>query len=242
MKPATARTTARRPAARRPPPRGGGPGPVRVLLWTGLAVAIGLGGGAGLRELWRMAEAPASGGPLRAQAPVEPVLQEEGVGQAPVRMARRTEELPRATGPSLLEPSRPEQVHRATVLTYGLAPRPAVDLEWNTEFPEPPQTPALEAPPPWRPDPEAESRPKPEVEALSPPEAAPQGGTQVVLRGRNLSSPTVMFGMSPAKVLTATAEAVTVVVPAGRPGPVDVVLTNGDGNYAIASAGFRYLD
>jgi hypothetical protein len=62
----------------------------------------------------------------------------------------------------------------------------------------------------------------------------------VVIRWRNLRPAQVLFGMAPARILEATAEAVKVAVPQSGAGEVPVVLTNADGAYAVAMHAFRY--
>jgi hypothetical protein len=73
------------------------------------------------------------------------------------------------------------------------------------------------------------------------PQGAPAaGGAQVVLRGRNLWPAQVMFGQEPARIVSATGDAVTVVAPAGRDGAVVIAVTNADGAYALSGQPFTF--
>jgi hypothetical protein len=65
-------------------------------------------------------------------------------------------------------------------------------------------------------------------------------GTRVTIRGSHLRATQVMFGLSPADIVSASAEAVTVVAPPGAAGPAMIALTNDDGSYALAATPFTY--
>lgn len=71
---------------------------------------------------------------------------------------------------------------------------------------------------------------------------APAGGTEVTISGTNLeSAETVLFGLNPATIMSATEDTLVVQAPAGSAGSVDVVVTTRYGT-ATALGGFVYAD
>jgi hypothetical protein len=80
------------------------------------------------------------------------------------------------------------------------------------------------------------------IEDVWPNKAAASGGERIVLRGRNLRAAQVVFGLTPARIIEAWDEKVTLAAPAAGAGPVAIVLTNRDGNYAVAGAAFQYYN
>ena len=115
------------------------------------------------------------------------------------------------------------------------------DLEFNAGLPEPVQQNVVAPPPPWTPPPEADSNPRPVIDAISPPAARSSGGAAITIRGRNLDAMQVLFGMSPAPIVTQGPELLVVQAPPGPPGDAPIVVTNRDGNYAVAAMAFRYV-
>jgi hypothetical protein len=115
------------------------------------------------------------------------------------------------------------------------------DLEFSPGTREPRQQTVLPAPTPWRPPPDDGARPPPVIEAVAPRAAKLAGGTRVVIRGRNLRVAQVMFGAAAARIIGATAEAVTVEAPPGKAGQVVIAVTNDDGTWALASEPFTYV-
>ena len=132
---------------------------------------------------------------------------------------------------------------RAAEVQFHQAMRRVVrDLEFNEGLPEPPQQAVAPAPPTWTPDPVAEQETPPVIDGVWPASAPAAGGIRVTIRGRFLHPVQVMFGQAPARIVAATPEAVTVLAPPARAGPVAIALTNQDGNFTVASAGFTYAD
>lgn len=216
--------------------------PMRVLLIAAAALAVGTFGGIGLRNAVR---ALLDDGTPSAAA--TQLLEESAPASAPsMRLslpAPRAEQLPSSARRAGFEGEQADSnPFRATALSYGVEPRPAVDLEYNTEFAEPSQDKVLASPPAWRPDPRAESNPKPVVESLSAERIPAAGGQQLTIRGHGLQAKQVMIGLAPARIISASADAVTVLVPAGPVGPAAVVITNADGNFAIASGSLEYAN
>jgi hypothetical protein len=71
---------------------------------------------------------------------------------------------------------------------------------------------------------------------------APAGGTEVTISGTNLeSAETVLFGLNPATIMSATEDTLVVQAPVGSAGSVDVVVTTRYG-MAMALGGFVYAD
>jgi hypothetical protein len=100
------------------------------------------------------------------------------------------------------------------------------------------------APPPaWRPvvaEAAAEPAAEPQIDDVWPNKGPEAGGAVVVIKGKNLAASQVLFGMAPARIIEASADAVKVAVPEYGAGEVPVVLTNRDGAYAVAAHAFRY--
>lgn len=115
------------------------------------------------------------------------------------------------------------------------------DLEYNAGFPEPDQQPVAPAPPTWSPPADEGAQAGPAIEAVTPDRGPAGGGVQVTIRGKNLDRVSqVLFGVTPAEILGATADAVTVSSPAAGAGPVAIAVTTRDGGYAIAAMPFRF--
>jgi glycosidase len=86
--------------------------------------------------------------------------------------------------------------------------------------------------------------PAPVLETLEPSRGPAEGGTPVVLRGGHfISGASVRFGAVVADgvqvISPSTIEAIT---PPGSAGPVEVRVTNPDGQYAVLAGGFTYQD
>lgn len=116
------------------------------------------------------------------------------------------------------------------------------DLEYNAAagLPEPPQQNVLPPPPAWKPPANADDNAKPLIQDVLPGQGAATGGERVTIRGKNLQPSAVLFGLSPARILGVAEDAVTVLSPPAGAGPVSIVVTNPDGNYAISATPFRY--
>lgn len=115
------------------------------------------------------------------------------------------------------------------------------DLEFNAGLREPPQQTVRTPPMAWSPDPAMESNAKPVVDGVSPTTGRTDGGDVVLIHGRNLHPMQVMFGAAPARILQASADTVTVAAPPADAGDAPIIVTNGDGNYAMAPTPFRYV-
>jgi hypothetical protein len=111
------------------------------------------------------------------------------------------------------------------------------DLEYSPGLPEPPQQVIAPVPPPWAPDPAAAGLPEPAIDAVSP--RAGVQGAHVRIAGKNLRAMQVMFGDHPAEIVSDAESELTVLAPGGH-GVVSVVVTNVDGQYAIATDAFTY--
>jgi hypothetical protein len=149
-------------------------------------------------------------------------------------------EPPRPAVAEAEEPQPPAAGAESARLTEGLA-RLARDLEFNAGLPEPPQQLVVRPPEPWRPSEGAGAVSQPVIVGVEPRSAPGAGGARVVIRGQNLRPGQVMFGQAPARILSATGDAVTVVAPAGA-GPVVIAVTNDDGAFALSSVPFTYRD
>jgi hypothetical protein len=114
------------------------------------------------------------------------------------------------------------------------------DLEFNAGLPEPIQQTVVPPPPPWRPESGTESQEPPVIDDVVPRGAPSSGGVRVTIRGKNLRASRVMFGLSEARIVSVSPDAVTVVAPGGDAGPVRIAVTNDDGSYAVARAPFTY--
>jgi IPT/TIG domain len=143
-------------------------------------------------------------------------------------------------------PYRPD-LYRDGVLQLSLL-RPteaaALDHEFSAGLAEPPQPQVAPVSPTWTPAADAEASPTPVVEDMWPDKAPASGGETVVLRGKNLAGAAqVVFGLTPARIISVDAETdtVTVAAPAASEGKVTIVVTTRDGNYAIAG-GFQYYN
>jgi hypothetical protein len=143
-------------------------------------------------------------------------------------------------------PYRPD-LYREGVLQYSLlspSEATALDQEFSASLAEPPQQQVVPPASIWKPDPAAEASATPVVEDVWPDKAPASGGDEVVLRGKNLAGAAqVVFGLTPARILSVDAakDTVTVAAPAAPEGKVEIVVTNRDGNYAIAGW-FQYYN
>ncbi len=118
------------------------------------------------------------------------------------------------------------------------------DLEWNANrgLPEPPQQVVAPMPEPWRPPKDAAGAPEPIIEQVVPARASGKGGARVTIKGRHLRVADVMFGASPASIVSRGEREVVVIAPPSPPGPTAIALTNTDGTFAIAGSGFTYSE
>jgi hypothetical protein len=92
-------------------------------------------------------------------------------------------------------------------------------------------------------DPSSADAPAPVIEDVWPVKAAAAGGEKVVIRGKNLRTAQVLFGLAPARVVKESEESVTVEAPASSGGEkVGIVVANRDGHYAVAGASFEYYN
>lgn len=84
--------------------------------------------------------------------------------------------------------------------------------------------------------------PAPIVAGVSPTSGVTSGGTSVTLTGQNFASgATVNFGGAAAtSVVVVSATQITAKTPPHKPGSVNVVVTNADGQSGTLSSGFRY--
>lgn len=87
--------------------------------------------------------------------------------------------------------------------------------------------------------------PAPTLTGLTPSEGSYAGGTRVVIRGLALAKDgdlQIYFGRAPVKEIVSRSEtAIEVVAPANIEGPVDLILTNPDGQTAMLPRAFTYL-
>jgi hypothetical protein len=81
---------------------------------------------------------------------------------------------------------------------------------------------------------------RPQIAAVSPSSGPVDGENEVLITGSGFAGVQVMWGSQIARVTSQSSNAVTVVVPAGRAGPVPVVVTNRHGTYAVAGSGYQY--
>ena len=125
---------------------------------------------------------------------------------------------------------------------YAIVHTPGIDLEFTEGLVEPPQGSVVQPQAPWAPDPKVAETPKPVIEDVWPDKGAASGGAEVVIRGKNLQPAQILFGLAPARIIRETPESVTVAVPPSGAGHVGVVVTNRDGNYAIAGGSFNYYN
>jgi hypothetical protein len=81
----------------------------------------------------------------------------------------------------------------------------------------------------------------PKIQSVTPAAGSAAGGERVVITGQSFARPQVLFGNSPAQVVEATADALTVLVPAPeRAGAVALVVTNRAGGYAVRPNAYTY--
>ncbi|MFL5260940.1 MAG: IPT/TIG domain-containing protein [Anaeromyxobacteraceae bacterium] len=130
------------------------------------------------------------------------------------------------TGDSVASPSASASAEPAPVAApVAEAPRPsrpAVVPETSRGIAEDPGTP-------------------PKIQSVSPATGSAQGGERVVIKGHSFARPQVLFGNSPAQVVEATEDALTVVVPAPEhAGAVALVVTNRSGGYTVRPNAYTY--
>jgi hypothetical protein len=125
---------------------------------------------------------------------------------------------------------------------YTIVHTEGIDLEFTEGLSEPPQTQVMPSPTPWAPPPSTAEAPQPVVEDVWPDKAAAAGGAQVVIRGKNLQPAQILFGLAPARIISESAEKVVVAAPPSNAGEVGIVVTNRDGNYAVAGGAFKYYN
>ena len=82
----------------------------------------------------------------------------------------------------------------------------------------------------------------PRIRSISPAVGSAQGGERVVIKGESFAArPQVLFGNSPAQVVEATSDALTVLVPVPEhAGAVALVVTNRSGGYAVRPNAYTY--
>lgn len=82
----------------------------------------------------------------------------------------------------------------------------------------------------------------PRIDVVDPPEGPVDGGTPIEIDGENFDSDTTVdIGGQPCRdVVFVTAEQLQCTTPPHDPGPVDVVVTTGDGQTAVLPGGFTY--
>jgi hypothetical protein len=98
--------------------------------------------------------------------------------------------------------------------------------------PVPPQSRALPA---------ASTGMRPTISSISQQGGGVAGGNELTIKGENFSSPQILFNSAPARILSGSPDAVTVIVPAQeRPGIATIVVTNRDGSYAVARNAYKY--
>ncbi len=117
----------------------------------------------------------------------------------------------------------------------------ARDLEFTPGLREPIQQNVVAPPAPWTPSPDAEAASPPVIDAISPRVARTPGGVVVTIRGRNLDAMQVLFGLSPAAIVSQAPDVLMVQAPPGLPGDAPIVVTNRDGNYVVAATTFQYV-
>jgi hypothetical protein len=185
------------------------------------------------------------GGLMVTDAPSRSARAEERQAQAE---AKATAKAPvKAEAPEAPAAAKPERVDLdLSQAEYYVAPEAAraIDLEFNEGLPAPSQEQVVAPPPAWRPvvaeAAAAEPAAEPQIDDVWPNKGPEAGGAVVVIKGKNLAASQVLFGMAPARIIEASADAVKVAVPEYGAGEVPVVLTNRDGAYAVAAHAFRY--
>lgn len=116
----------------------------------------------------------------------------------------------------------------------------ASDLEYTAGLEEPPQSQVMPPGAPWRRPAGADLPPPPVIDDVWPDKGPSSGGDRVVIRGRDLRAVRVLFGFTPATILSATDQEVTVAAPPAGAGEVRILVTTRDGNYVVAGTTFRY--
>jgi hypothetical protein len=228
------------------------------------AAALLVAGGLGIWSAERAAEALGVGAPVRARPsagrrPLEAAGAPRGAPvvfmPAPVRTSGAPVVPPEEGAPPLrasatLDSGDPVRVElpagtdaerlASAELADGLG-RLVRDLEYNRELPEPPQQTVRRLPAPWRPIAGDEPVPAPVIDAIDPATGPVAGGARVTIRGHALRPGQVMFGSTPAQVVSASADTIAVVAPSGVAGPVQIAVTNEDGSFAVGARPFTYV-
>ena len=139
---------------------------------------------------------------------------------------------------------RAEAERDSSVQFLAIQTPETTDLEFSEGLAEPPQQKVVPAPAPWTPAPGAEAGAKPIIEDVWPVKGPVSGGDRVVIRGKNLDAAQVVFGLAPAQIISVSEahDTLTVAVPACGAGQVAIVVTNRDGNYAVAGGTFEYYN
>ena len=116
----------------------------------------------------------------------------------------------------------------------------ASDLEYSVGLPEPPQQSVMPGRPAWTPPTSAQPDAQPVIDDVWPDKGPSSGGERVVIRGRNLRGSQVLFGFSPAQIISATDDELTVAAPGEDAGMIAIAVTDQVGNYAVAMDAYRY--
>jgi outer membrane murein-binding lipoprotein Lpp len=188
-----------------------------------------------------LALAGCGGGLKVTEAPSRSAKAEERQAQADAKLEAAAKAQANAEAPEA--PARAKAELDLSQAEYYVPPEAAkaIDLEYNEGLPEPSQEQVVAAPPAWKPVvAEAGAASEPQIDDVWPNKGPESGGAVVVIKGKNLQASQVLFGMAPAKIIEARADAVKVAVPEYGPGEVAVVITNRDGAYAVAMHAFRY--
>jgi erythrin-vacuolar iron transport family protein len=202
----------------------------RQHLAIGLAAAALTGCGGGMA----MTDASARGYQHELQQPPHAAEQQEASPQrAPdARGGERAADRADRGGNDGAQPDADEAVPLVTSTS--------TDLEYSEGLTEPPQQKVVPSAAAWAPAPDADSGPHPAIDDVWPNKGPVSGGDKVVIRGKNLMAAQVLFGLTPANILEATDDTLTVAAPAQGAGQVEIVVTNRDGNFAVATGSFQY--
>ncbi len=246
-------------------------GTVGILVGVALALGVpACDGGSGGREALSSAAPPARGsvtvisidGTKRPAPPEDAVPRSSGEASAPEASdaPARGSDVP-APGTDNVAPDRAEPTDTSsldaapwrdrdpTSTNDASAPAPITaslhklvrDLEFTPGLREPFQQNVVPPPAPWTPSAAADAASPPVIEAISPRMAGTLGGVVVTIRGRNLDAMQVLFGLSPAAIVSQAPEVLVVQAPPGIAGDAPIVVTNRDGNYVVAATTFQYV-
>jgi hypothetical protein len=128
----------------------------------------------------------------------------------------------------------PEQARAPEAREYAEARRAAVESGTFDPFSRTPPAPTAQ------PGAQPAEPTKPQIAAVSPSSGPVDGDNEVLVTGSGFAGVQVMWGGQLARVTSQSSNAVTVIVPAGRLGPVPVVVTNRDGTYTVVGNGYQY--